>query len=253
MGGLLLAGRDFSDQDIENSGSVAIVNDRFARSFGEPSAAVGRFVTAERRPPRKIVGVVRAMRYDPSSDVEPEVFTLSRSPNAWTIVARVSGNARDRIAAIRDAVQSVDRKLPVFNVKTMEERLDDTLARPKFYTTAVMFFGGLALLLVVIGVYGVVSYAVVQRTREMGIRLALGMTPGRLRVGVLRQGLITVAVGVVPGVWGAIAGGRYLQTLVHGADAGIVMTSAVAVVITTATAAAAMWSATRHIARLDIV
>jgi putative ABC transport system permease protein len=253
LGGLVMFGRDFNDQDVEGSGSVAIVNDRFARQFGEPSSAVGRYVTAERRQPRKIVGVVRAMRYDPWSEALSEVFTPSRSPNAQTIVARVNGNARDRIAAIRDAVQSVDAKVPVFNVKTMEERLDDTLARPKFYTTAVMFFGGVALLLVVIGVYGVVSYAVVQRSREMGIRLALGMTPGRLRVGVLRQGLITVALGVVPGVWGAIAGGRYLQTLVHGAAAGIVMTSAVAVGITTATAAAAIWSATRHIARLDIV
>jgi putative ABC transport system permease protein len=253
MGGLLLAGRDFSDQDVENSGQIAIVNDRFARSFGEPSAVVGRSVTAERQQPRKIVGVVRAMRYDPSSDTDPEVFTPSRSPNAWTIVARVSGHARDRIAAIRDAVQSVDPKVPVFNVKTMEERLDASLARPKFYATAVIFFGGLALLLVVIGIYGVVSYAVVQRTREMGIRLALGITSGRLRVAVLRQGFITVALGVVPGVWGAITGGRYLQSLVHGAAAGIVMTAAVAVVITTVTAAAAIWSATRHIARLDIM
>ena len=252
MGGVVLAGRDFSDRDVDNSGSVAIVDDRFASNFGEPLSAVGRYVTAVGRPPRKIVGVVRSMRYDPASDPDPEVFTPGRSPNARTIVARVTGKAGDRLAAIHYDVQSIDPKVPIFNVKTMEERLDDTLARPKFYATVVMFFGGLALLLVVIGVYGVTSYAVVQRTREMGIRLALGMTPGRLRVVLLRQGFIMVALGVVPGVWGAIAGGRYLHTLVHGADTGIVMTSLVAVAITTATAAAAIWSATRHIARLDI-
>jgi putative ABC transport system permease protein len=167
-------------------------------------------------------------------------------------VVRVSGNARDRLAPIRDAVQSVDPNVPVFSVKTMVDRLDEAVARPKFYATAVVFFGGLALLLAVIGVYGVVSYAVVQRTREMGIRLALGITPLRLRAVVLRQGFITVALGVVPGVWGAAVGGRYLETLVRGADAGMVPTSAVAVAITAATAGLAMWSATRHIARLDI-
>jgi putative ABC transport system permease protein len=252
MGGVVLAGRDFSEGDVENSGSVAIVDDRFARNFGEPLSAVGRYVTAVGRPPRKIVGVVRSMRYDPASDPDPEVFTPSGSPNARTVVARVTGKARDRLAAIRYAVQSVDPTVPVFNVKTMEERLDAALARPKLYATAVIFFGGLALLLVVIGIYGVVSYAVVQRTREMGIRLALGMTPGRLRVAVLLQGFTTVTLGVVPGILGAVAGGRYLQSLVHGADAAVVLTSAAAVVITTATAAAAIWSATRHIARLDI-
>jgi putative ABC transport system permease protein len=92
----------------------------------------------------------------------------------------------------------------------------------------------------------------VQRTREMGIRLALGITPLRLRAVVLRQGFTIVALGIVPGVWGAIAGGRYLETLVRGADVGMVPTSAAAVAITAVTAGVAMWSATRHIARLDV-
>ena len=138
---------------------------------------------------------------DPTTP-HPQVFWLSRGSRAMTLVVRVSGAARERIAVIRSAVQAVDPKVPVFNVKTMDERLDSVLARPKFYTTAVVFFGGLGLLLAVIGVYGVVSHAVVQRTREMGIRLALGTTPGRLRARLLRQTLVTIGAGGAGGSGG---------------------------------------------------
>ena len=134
----------------------------------------------------------------------------------------------------------------------MDERLDTTLARPQFYSTAVAFFGGLGLLLAIIGVYGVTSYSVLQRTREMGIRLALGTTPGRLRATMLRQSSLTIALGALAGLAMAIGFGRYLQSLVRGADSAIIATSTFAVLVTALVAAAATWSATRHIARLDI-
>lgn len=149
-------------------------------------------------------------------------------------------------------VQSVDPKVPVFDVKTMDERLSAALARPKFYTTAVVFFGGLALLLAVIGVYGVLSYSVVQRTREMGIRLALGTTPARLRANVLGQTFVIVVVGATIGILVATGAGRFLEGLVQGANAGMISSSAVAIGVTTAVAATAIWLATRHINRLDI-
>jgi putative ABC transport system permease protein len=168
-----------------------------------------------------------------------------------TIVARVSGPALDRIAVIRSAVQAVDPKVPVFNVKTMDERLDTVLARPKFYTTAVVFFGALGLLLAVMGVYGVVSHAVLERTREMGVRLALGTTPIRLRATMLRQAFVTIGAGGVVGVLLVAGFRRYLQSLVHGADAALAA-AAVAVAITALVAAAAVWIATYHIARLDV-
>jgi putative ABC transport system permease protein len=164
----------------------------------------------------------------------------------------VRGAAADRLAAVRDAAQSVDPKIPVFNVKTMEERMDMALAQPRFYTLTVVFFGGLGLVLAVIGVYGVVSYSVLQRTREMAIRLALGTTPARLRRGLLQHTLLVVGAGATAGVAGAIALGRFLQALVQGAAGATVSGSTVAVAATALVSAAAVWTATRHVERLDI-
>jgi hypothetical protein len=253
MGTPVIAGREFTFQDLETTERIAVVNDRFARAHGDPATLIGRMVTAERVPGLRIVGVVRGMRYSgPAYEAAPQIFRVSRAPSALTIVARVDGRAHDRIGIIRDAVLPVDPKVPVFDVRTMDERLDTTLARPRFYSTAVAFFGGLGLLLAIIGVYAVTSYAVLQRTRELGIRLALGTTPGRLRATMLRQSSLTIALGALAGLAMATAFGRYLQSLVQGADSAIVATSAFAVLVTTVVAAAATWSATRHIARLDI-
>jgi putative ABC transport system permease protein len=254
IGGRVLFGREFVAADWNGSEPVAIINDTLAQTLGDRTTIVGRSLTAPQGKPRQIVGVVRDLRFGgPTSALHPQAFFLSRAPQTMTIVAKVAGRARDRIAIIRDAVQSVDPKVAVFNVKTMEERLDETLARPKFYATAVVFFGGLALLLAVIGVYGVVSYAVVQRTREIGIRLALGTTPARLRRKLLGQTGLTVALGVVPGAALAIVLGRFANSLVIGADTALANTSATAMLLTIVVAGVAIWTATRHIARLDIV
>jgi putative ABC transport system permease protein len=135
----------------------------------------------------------------------------------------------------------------------MEQRLDEALARPKFYSTAVLFFAAFAVLLAVIGIYGVVSYAVAQRTHEMGVRMALGTTSGRLRSVVLRQGLITVAAGATPGIAGAVLAGRFLASLIDGAKSVSAATCAASVLFITAIAALGIWIATRRIARLDIM
>ncbi len=253
MGGRVLYGREFAAQDGMSSEGLAIVNGELARNFGDPRDALGRYVTDLWGKPCKIIGVVQGMRYaGPSFTAGPQVFFLIRSPSALTVVAKVGGNPRAAIARIRDAAQSVDPKIPVFNVKTMEERLDETLARPKFYAAAMLFFGGFAVLLAVIGVYGVVSYAVMQRTHEMGIRLALGTTPPRLRRALLGRGMITVAIGAAPGILGAVPARAYLQNLVEGAGAVTASTALMAAIIVSAVAAAGIWLATRGIARLDI-
>jgi putative ABC transport system permease protein len=135
----------------------------------------------------------------------------------------------------------------------MEQRLTDALARPQFYSTAVLFFAAFALLLAVIGIYGIVSYTVAQRTHEMGIRMALGTTPDRLRVALLRQGLVTIAAGTIPGIVGAILVGRYLESLVEGAKSVGATTCAASVLFIVLIAAAGIWTATRPVVRLDIM
>ena len=153
---------------------------------------------------------------------------------------------------VRDAIQSVDTQVPVFGVKTMEQRLDDEIARPRFYRTAVLFFAAFALLLTIIGIYGIVSYTVARRTQEMGVRMALGTTPARLRVVLLRQGLITIAAGAIPGIAGAVLTGRFLESLIDGAKPVDATTHAASVVFIACIAAIGIWTATRPIARLDI-
>jgi putative ABC transport system permease protein len=154
---------------------------------------------------------------------------------------------------VRDTIQSVDREVPVFGVKTMDQRLADALARPQFYKTAVRCFAAFALLLAVIGIYGVVSYTVAQRTHEMGIRMALGTTPSRLRVTLLRQGLIPVAAGAIAGIAGAALCGRLLKNLVEGANSLNPAAYLASVLFIAFIAALGIWIATRPIARLDIV
>ena len=253
MGSSVVAGREFTSADLTSGEAVAIVNEEFGQSFGGASAVLGRSATADGWPTARIVGVTRGMRIaGPAFEPRPQIFYLSKGPRAATIVVKVVGPARNRLAMIRDTVQSIDPRVPVFNVKTMDQRLADTVARPRFYTTAIVFFGGLALLLAVVGIYGTVSYAVVQRTREMGVRLALGTTPARLRATLLRQTLAIVTAGALVGVAGAVDAGRYLQSLVEGADGAIALTSTLAVIATLVVAALAIWRATRHIARLDV-
>ena len=113
-------------------------------------------------------------------------------------------------------------------------------------------FAGFALLLAVIGIYGVVSYAVVKRTQEMGVRMALGAAPVRLRAMLLRHGLMTVAAGVIPGVAGAMLSGRFLESLISGAGSVDMATAALPVLVIAMVASASIWSATTRIAGLDV-
>src|SRR5580693_5427409 len=265
MGGRILYGREFTEAEVRSGAKVAVVNERFANEqsaagFGAPQDILNHQLTIDGDTPRKIVGVVRGMDYetDPTLARSNQVFVPSETPGNFfsTFVVRVEesvdGRAEDHLAAIRDTIQSVDPQVPVFSVKTMQQRLDEVFSRPKFYRTAVWIFAAFALLLAVLGIYGIVSYAVVQRTQEMGIRMALGRTPVQLRGMLLRDGLLMVMAGAVPGIAGAQLTGRFLESLMDGAKPIGLGTSAGLVFLFALVASTSIWSATRRIASLDI-
>jgi putative ABC transport system permease protein len=257
MGAQILYGREFTEAEVRSGAKVAVVNERFAAGFGAPQDALNHQLTIEGDDPRRIVGVVKGMNYetDPTLADSNQVFLPSETPGSFfsTFVVRVEGRAEDRLAEIRDTIQSVDPQVPVFGVKTMQQRLDEVFAAPKFYRTAVWIFAGFAVLLAVIGIYAVVSYAVVQRTQEMGVRMALGTTPVRLRGMLLRQGLLMVAAGALPGIAGAQLTGRFLESLMEGAKPIGLPASSGLLLLFALVASASIWSATRRIASLDII
>jgi putative ABC transport system permease protein len=257
MGGGILYGREFTEAEVRSRAKVAVVNERFASGFGPPQDAVGHQLTTDGDTPWKIVGVVKGMEYetDPTLANSNQVFLPSATPGSFfsTFVARVNGNAEDHLAEIRDTIQSVDPQVPVFGARTMEQRLNEVFADPKFYRTAIWTFAAFALLLALIGIYGIVSYAVVQRTREMGIRMALGRTPAQLRTMLLRQGLSMVVAGAIPGIAGAQLTGRVLESLMDGAKPIGAVASAGIILFFAAVASASIWSATRRVARFDII
>jgi putative ABC transport system permease protein len=254
MGGRILRGREFTEAEVQTDAKVAVVNDLFAREFGSPADAVGHQVTEGNHPSWRIIGVVRGMDYMADEPNASQIFVPAQSPGGFfsTFVARANGRAEDRLAMIRNEIQSVDPQVPVFGAKTMEQRLADALARPQFYRTAVLCFAAFALILSIIGIYGMVAYTVAQRTHEMGVRMALGTTPARLRVCLLRQGLIPIAAGAIPGIAGGILSGQLLGSLVDGAKSVNGTTYGAVVLFIALIAAAGTWVATRPVARLDI-
>ncbi|HEY4950881.1 MAG TPA: ABC transporter permease [Candidatus Acidoferrales bacterium] len=258
MGGRILYGREFTDAEVRSDAQDVVVNEQFAKEFGSAVGVLEHEVTIGESTPRKIIGVVTGMDYmtdTMDTGHSNQIFIPAHSPGGFvsTFVARVDGRAEDSLPAIRDTIRSVDTQVPVFGVKTMEERMADAVARPKFYRTAILFFAGFALFLAVIGIYAVVSYAVAVRTHEMGVRLALGATPAGLRGNMLWQGLLTVVAGATFGISGAMLTGRFLENLVQGAKSVDLATLILSFFLIALVASGSIWAGTRRIARLDIL
>ena len=141
--------------------------------------------------------------------------------------------------------------MPVYEVKTLDERLSGTLARPRFYTISILFLGCLAMLLAIIGVFGTSSRAVAQREREFGIRMALGASMGNVRTMIVRQSLTPISMGIIAGMAGAIGSGPLVQHLFVGAKTPAMSTCVIASILLLAAALVAAWFATTRILAID--
>jgi len=231
LGTRLIQGRDFTEQDGESKQDVALVNETFARRFWAGQSALGkRFSYAGSAGPWiEVVGVIQDGKYfSLNEEATPLVYTNIR---AWiggslTMVARTTSEPQIAIAAIRREFRQLDATLPLYNVRTMVEHMALPLFPARVAATLLGGFGLLALALAAIGIFGVMAYAVTQRTREIGIRMALGAQAGGIFKLVVGQGLKLTAPGLGIGLACAFAGTRLMSGLLYGVSALDVVTFA---------------------------
>jgi putative ABC transport system permease protein len=260
LGASILKGRDFTERDTKQSPPVIIVNQAFARKFFPNEDPVGNRIRpgistdTDEPSMREIVGVVSDVRNrNLSSELRAGYFVpMEQIPfNEMTVIARTTGDPHSLITAVQKEVHAMDPDVPVFDIKTMDEYISATVAAPRFNTTLLVIFAVVALVLTIVGLYGVMSYAVVQRTNEIGIRMALGaQTRDVLRL-IVGQGFKLVLLGLAIGLAGAFALMRVIASLLFGVTAKDPATFAAVAVLLTLVALLACYVPARRATRLD--
>lgn len=265
LGNPILAGRDFTWTDLYDFRPVVILSDKLAREFwGSPQAAIGKRVRENPKGMwREVIGVA-GNEYDNGVDRPPAdvIYWPALKKDFWepgpqasrrpVFALRTSRAATaPLLEEMRQAVWSVHRDIPLAQVRTMEEIYSRSMARTSFVLVLLSISAGFALLIGIIGLYGVISYSISRRTREIGIRMALGAAPGSVRRMFLQEGLSLAALGVAAGAAGAVPLTRLMESLLFGVSALDPATFAVAAVLLTAAALAAAYLPSRHASRVD--
>jgi predicted permease len=258
LGMPVVMGRGFGPQDSPQSQKVVVVNETLARTLYPGVSAVGRHIGTEdeKRLDLEIVGVVKDAKYESLRDKPRGMFFVdleqNKIPDTFSdLVVRVAGKPEALMSQIRAAVRAVDPNLAVWDVMTLSEAVDLSLGQEKLLAKLASFFGGLALLLSAIGLYGVMAYSVSRRTNEIGIRMALGAQPGVVLAMVLRESVLVVGLGLIAGIPAALACGRLVESQLYGLAANdpITITGAAAMLI--AVAFLASYLPARRAAMLD--
>ena len=260
MGISLLQGRDFTERDDKQALPVVIVNQEFARKHFPGENPIGKRIkpgisTDEDKPVmREIVGVVSNVKnQNLSTEFKPAYFlTEAQVPlNQMTMVVRTANEPHGLITAVQRVVSEIDREVPVYSVKTMDEYIAATVATPRFNTTLLAIFAAVALVLTVVGLYGVMSYSVAQRTNEIGIRMALGaQTLDVLRLIVL-HGFTLVLLGMAIGLAGAFALMKVISSLLFGVTTRDPLTFAAVAVLLALVSLLACYLPARRAAKVD--
>jgi putative ABC transport system permease protein len=245
----VLKGREFTDRDDATAPPVLVVNEAFARRHFPGQEVIGKRIqpgahNGEGPRMREIVGVVRNAKQVPLNPEPDPIYYFPYKQLSWgigAIVLRTAVPPLELESAARAALASLDRQAPMYQVRTGEGLAAGAIAAPRFLTVLMGSFAGISLVLTIVGLYGVLAYAVARRRREIGLRIALGATRGEVLGLVFRQAVRLVAAGLLLGLAGAAAGARLLRMMLYGADPvdAVIMAiaSCCAIVITAAAAA----------------
>ena len=220
LGVTLLAGREFATADGKGQAKVAVVNEAFARKFNLGRAAVGKHMsTGGDKLDIEIVGLVRDAKYSDVKDAVPPTFVLpyrqSLPFGAMTFYVRTSLDPEQALAAMPKVVARLDPNLPVENLRTLPQQARENIFMDRFIAILSACFAGLATLLASVGLYGVLAYTLAQRTREIGLRMAVGASPARVRRMVLRQVAVMAVIGGSTGLAAAVGVGIVARSLLY--------------------------------------
>lgn len=221
MGGTLLKGRDFTVHDHDSSSPVVIISEDFASRHWPNQDPLGKWikVSDEGPNPREIVGVVKALKQgDWTAEPNLEMYLphlQSPLPRGLTLVVRSTGDPLALVAGVENQVWSIDRSLPVSEIRTMEEVIAASIEQQRFNMFLLGLFASVALILAVVGIYGVMSDSVTSRTHEIGIRMALGAQRADVLRMVIRQGMALAAIGIGIGLLGAFWLTQFMSNLLY--------------------------------------
>jgi predicted permease len=250
----LINGRFFSERDTADMPRAAIIDEKFAQRFWPKGDAVGKHLWFDPKKPFLIVGVVGTVKqYGLETDGKiATYFPMEQGPGTGTfLVARGASDAAPLSAAITAEIHKVDPTAVVYGIRSMQDRLYDSLARQRFSMAMLGGFAAFALLLAAVGVYGVMSYMVTQSTRDIGVRVALGAEPRDILGMVVRQGMELLAMGIVVGLMGAVGLTRIMASLLFGVGATDAVTFAAVPALLAGVALAAMVIPALRATRVD--
>ena len=257
MGIPLLRGRNFSDAELREPRQKILINEALARTYFASEDPIGQRLDVamfEKPTPAEIIGVVGNVRYDSLVDESPPAVYFPHPDLAYsfmTLVVRTDGDPTAITPAIQREIRTLDPNQPVSDVRTMNQVMSEWVGRSRFNTLLLGLFAGLATLLSAVGIFGVMNYSVALRTRELGLRLAVGAQPRQVLLLVLKQGLFLTIAGVVLGLAAAFALTRLLSGLLFGVAAVDVTTFATISLLLVAVSLLACYLPARRAMRID--
>ncbi|MCM3901966.1 MAG: ABC transporter permease [Pyrinomonadaceae bacterium] len=251
------AGRSFTNADVPGSPRVTLINETFRRRFFPGEDPVGKRINLSGGEPdwTQIVGVVGDVKYNGMADeVQPAIYQPLVQEPTWggfLVIKTETGDPLGLTAAVRNEIRKLDPDLPVTQVATMEQRLSKAVSQPRFRTTLIALFAVVALMLACVGIYGVISYSVTQRTHEIGIRMALGAQTGDVLRMVIRQAIALAVIGVALGLAASFALTSLMSTLLFGVEPTDPPTFVATAVLLATTALVASYLPARRATKVD--